>query len=374
VFLFFALFLAFFSPAVDDQTTVSITANPNKIYVARSETGQHLNFDFILKNRTAEKLLINKIELSVFDDAGKLVWRDFYDEYGRKSLELASTPSLDKQSTMMLFNSFHTFAASVPLKRLRYEFYFSSEDRKKYFKAEIDVRPQSFEPKTDLILPLRGRVLVWDGYDYYSHHRRVDYTQKFFEEVGQKTNFQRFAYDFAIVDEQGLNYKGKPRLNDEWYYAKPDVMEDYFVYGEPVLAAGAGRVVAVRDDKGEREFDPKELAEDERAFYGNYVVIDHLNGEFSLFAHIKKGSALVKVGQTVKQGDAIAAVGAAGSSLFPHLHYELRDGAGARTVEGLPSYFSNFRRLYGSRPVNVKKGAVNTGDLVESLAKTKSLK
>jgi murein DD-endopeptidase MepM/ murein hydrolase activator NlpD len=370
----FSIFLSFFltgGAVAENQTAVSIEVKPGKVYINRSDAGQHLNFDFILRNLLGEKLIINKVELTVFDAAGKAEWRDFYDEYGRKSLELAATPAIEKQSAAMFYNSFHTLPAALSLKRLRYEFYFSSEDRKRNFKSEIEVKPEIYETKTDLILPLRGRVLVWDGFDYNSHHRRVDYTQKFFREVGQQTNFQRYAYDFVTVDEQGLNYTGKPRLNDEWYFAKPDVMEEYFSYGEPVYAAGAGRVVAVRDDKGERQFHPRELAEDERAFYGNYVVIDHLNGEFSLFAHIKKGSALVKIGQMVKQGDAIAAVGAAGSSLFPHLHYELRDGAGAKTVEGLPSYFSNFRRLYGARPVAVKKGAVNTGEIIETTAKVK---
>lgn len=367
----FSLFLFIFFSFPDKQNAVSVDVNPGKIYIERDETGQHLNFDFILKNQTDEKLIINKIELSVYDEKGKLALRDFYDEYGRKSLELARTPNLEKQSQTIFYNSFHTFANSVPLKKLHYDFYFSSEDRKKNFKSEIDVAPEFYAPKTDLILPVRGRILVWDGHDYYSHHRRVDYTQKFFEQIGQKTNFQRFAYDFVIVDENGLNYKGRARLNDDWYEGKTDVMEDYYIYGNPVYAAGAGRVVAVRDDRSDRQFNPQELAEDERAFYGNYVVIDHLNGEFSIFAHIKKASALVKVGQMVKQGDALAAVGATGSSLFPHLHYELRDGAGAKTVEGLPSYFSNFRRIVGSNSVTVKKGAVNTGDIIESSAMVK---
>jgi hypothetical protein len=236
----FIVFLALWLPTADGQTAVSINVKPGQVYIERDETGQHLNFDFIVKNQTDEKLLINKIELSVFDETGKLAWRDFYDEYGRKSIELVSTPTLEKQSTTMLFNSFHTFAASLPLKKLHYDFYFSSEDRKKYFKSEIEVAPVFYAPKTDLILPLAGKILIWDGHDYYSHHRRVDYTQIFFVEVGQKTNFQRYAYDLVTVDEQGLNYKGRPRLNDEWYYAKPDVMEDYFSYGEPRLCRRSG--------------------------------------------------------------------------------------------------------------------------------------
>jgi murein DD-endopeptidase MepM/ murein hydrolase activator NlpD len=141
-------------------------------------------------------------------------------------------------------------------------------------------------------------------------------------------------------------------------------MTDYLSYGVPIYAAGTGKVVAVRDDGEDRKFDPSQLSSDERAFYGNYVVIDHLNGEFTLYGHIKKGSALVKAGDTVRQGVQIASVGAAGSSLFPHLHFELRDGSGARTVEGLPSYFSNYKRILGSKKKLVKRGSINTGEIV----------
>ncbi|MBA3694251.1 MAG: M23 family metallopeptidase [Acidobacteria bacterium] len=367
MFFLFSFFLAFFLQNGDNnQTAVAVVANPANIYIERSGAGQHLNFDFILKNQTDEKLIINKVELSVYDEAGKLARREFYDEYGRNSLELAATPKIEKQSATIFYNPFHTFAADVPLKKLHYEFSFSSEDRKRYFKTEIDVAPVFYETKTDLILPVRGRVLVWDGHDCNSHHRRFDYTQENFVKSGYKTNFQRYGYDFIIVDEQGLNYKGERRVNDDWYRARPDRMEDYYSFGEPIYAAGAGRVAFVQDAKpDDRKFNPADLGADERAYAGNYIVIDHLNGEFSWFGHIKQGSSRVKVGQTVKQGDVIAAIGAAGSSLFPHLHYELRNGGGAKEVEGLPSYFTNFKRLLGSRTVNVKKGQVDTGDIVD---------
>jgi len=363
----FSFFLFFLLPTGDiNQTAVAVVAKPNNIYIERSDAGQHLNFDFIMKNQTDEKLLINKIELSVYDETGKLARREFYDEYGRNSLELAAVPKIEKQSATMFYNPFHTFAAGVPLKKLHYEFSFSSEDRKKYFKAEIDVAPVYYETKTDLILPVRGRILVWDGHDYNSHHRRFDYTQENFVKSGYKTNFQRYGYDFIIVDEQGLNYKGQSRVNDDWYQARPDKMEDYYSFGEPIYAAGAGRVAFVQDTKpDDRKFNPADLATDERAYAGNYIVIDHLNGEFSWFGHIKQGSLRVKVGQSVKQGETIAAIGAAGSSLFPHLHYELRNGGGAKEVEGLPSYFTNFKRILGSRTVNVKRGQVDTGDIVD---------
>jgi hypothetical protein len=222
----------------------------------------------------------------------------------------------------------------------------------------------AYEPKTDLILPVRGRVLVWDGHDYYAHHRRMDYSR--FLRSGYGANHSRYSHDFVIVDEQGLHFKGRPRTNDDWYRARSDTLDEYYSFGVPVYAAGSGRVVSMRDSKpDDRTFDPGEYGKDENSPAGNYIVIDHLNGEFSIFAHLKQGSALVKLGQMVQQGAAIAAVGASGSSLFPHLHYELRNGPGTKSAEGLPSFFTDFRRILGSRTVDVKRGTVNTGDLVD---------
>ena len=74
----------------------------------------------------------------------------------------------------------------------------------------------------------------------------------------------------------------------------------------------------------------------------------------------------MKVGQEVKQGEIIAHMGASGDSLFPHLHSGCRNEIGAREVEGLPSYFTNFRRL-GSQPLVIKRGQVDTGDVVEQV-------
>jgi hypothetical protein len=364
---FLLLFFAFLLPDDSSRTAVAVSAQPGKIYIERSGAQQHLNFDFILQNRSQEKLIVNKIELTVFDETGKLSYRTFIDEYGRKSLELAAQPALEKQSSAMLYNPFPAFASEISLKKLHYEFSFSSEDRKKYFESEIDVFPISYETKTNLIVPVRGRVLVWDGHDYYSHHRRVDYTQEFFVKSGLKANFQRYAYDLVIVDESGSHYKGLKRLNDDWYRNdKPGAFEDYYSFGVPVYAAGAGRAIFVKDTVPDHHpFALSDLETDERALFGNYIVIDHLNGEFSIFGHLKSGSALIKAGQTVKQGEPIAAVGSTGSSLFPHLHYELRDGSGVKEVEGLPSYFSNFSRIDGSRSIKVKRGAINTGDIID---------
>ena len=54
-----------------------------------------------------------------------------------------------------------------------------------------------------------------------------------------------------------------------------------------------------------------------------------------------------------------------GSAEFPHLHFQLMDAPDMRG-EGLPSLFRDFSRIRGERLVRVKKGAVASGELVES--------
>ncbi len=55
----------------------------------------------------------------------------------------------------------------------------------------------------------------------------------------------------------------------------------------------------------------------------NFIEIRHSNREYSEYEHLKKDSALVKVGDVVKQGQIIAKSGATGwlAELGPHLHF-----------------------------------------------------
>ncbi len=76
--------------------------------------------------------------------------------------------------------------------------------------------------------------------------------------------------------------------------------------GTPVGAVAAGRVV---------------LAE-KLTVQGNTVVIDHGLGLASAYYHME--SLKVKVGDVVKQGQAVGLVGNTGLSTGPHLHWEMR--------------------------------------------------
>lgn len=56
--------------------------------------------------------------------------------------------------------------------------------------------------------------------------------------------------------------------------------------------------------------------------YGKLLVITHSNGVQTYYGHCN--SLYASVGQTVSQGQTIAAVGSTGNSTGPHLHFEIR--------------------------------------------------
>lgn len=60
---------------------------------------------------------------------------------------------------------------------------------------------------------------------------------------------------------------------------------------------------------------------DDRYQYGKMVEVNHGNGFVTRYAHAK--SLLVKVGDVVKKGQAIALVGSTGRSTGPHVHFEV---------------------------------------------------
>ena len=62
-------------------------------------------------------------------------------------------------------------------------------------------------------------------------------------------------------------------------------------------------------------------AEMNKGGYGNHIIIQHDQYFQTLYAQLSKMD--VKVGQEVKKGEAIGAVGSSGMSTAPHLHYEV---------------------------------------------------
>ena len=345
-------------PASTPASTPEIVLRiePNPVYVERTPEGQALNFELVLENRSKDAFDIDRIQLSVFDAEGDLVLRRFVDGNGvRPSIATLDARSVAAGETRAVFNPFHTLPTELPLARLLYEVALSNGDGARRVVRSADVRPVAYRNHASLRLPLRGRVLNYDGHDHLGHHRRFDVHFAPIAALGFTRNFMRYSDDFVPVDAVGDTHRGDFDDNASW-----------FGFGAPVLSVADGTVAAAVDAHPDnRSFDQAGLSRDPMLLFGNHVVIDHGHGEFSVYGHLKQGSVRVQPGQRVRQGEAIGAIGASGSAFFPHLHFELQTAPGVQ-AEGLPAYFDHVSRVLGKRRVPRMQAIVGTGEIVEA--------
>lgn len=179
---------------------------------------------------------------------------------------------------------------------------------------ETDSKYLDYKTKSELQLPFEGEWFVfWGGRMKEDNNHTSDVSQ-------------RFAYDFVQTKD------GKTHISD----GKKN--EDYYCYDKLIVVPCAGRIISIEnqiDDNTPGEMNPYLAA-------GNYVIIDHGNGEFSFMAHLKKGSIIAKKGDLILKGQEIGRCGNSGNSSEPHLHYHLQNDSIWFGGEGLPSQFRNY--------------------------------
>jgi hypothetical protein len=150
---------------------------------------------------------------------------------------------------------------------------------------------------------------------------------------GRATVPQRFAVDWVQLGDDGRMFRGEGADLTDW-----------IGYGAPVIAAAAGTVVIVRDDREDslpRSVTTPPVVEASDA-PGNVIVIDIGEGRFVAYAHLKTGSARVKAGDRVTAGQVLGAIGNSGHSMAPHLHFQVTDAAEPLLGEGLPFALHDF--------------------------------
>ena len=175
-----------------------------------------------------------------------------------------------------------------------------------------------YKQKARLTLPFTPGeewYVVWGG-TTRSQNYHVDYPD------------QRHAFDI-VMRKNGTTHTGAGKENT-----------DYYAWGKTILAPAVGTVIEavndLPDNKPGQETDAKNAA-------GNHVVLDIGNGEYLLLAHLQKGSVRVKVGDSVKPGDALGLCGNSGNTSEPHLHLHLQDRPKLfGDAIGLPVTFSDY--------------------------------
>ena len=204
-------------------------------------------------------------------------------------------------------------------------------------KIEFPIVITSYETKGKYICPLKGSLCLINLPLNLTRHRQC--------------MSQEFAMDILTMNQaEGGAFRTARNT-------KPAQLSDYFIFARDVMAIGDGVVTEVGDRFPESEMaDPSAYSKEAfsklctrlvpsigymNALSGNYVVVDHQNGEFSAYCHLSERSIRVKVGDRVAQGDVIAKVGNTGRSTEPHLHFQLMDSKDLLSANGLPVMFTN---------------------------------
>ena len=160
-------------------------------------------------------------------------------------------------------------------------------------------------------------------------HRRVFYTVE-----GKARIPGRYAIDFIKLDTLG-----------RYGHDDQDDVQNWYGYGEKVLAVADGEVVTVLDAFPEADKVSKHPQYTSQQATGNYIVLQIGKELFAFYEHLKPGSMIVKPGQKVKKGDVIARLGFTGQTTGPHLHFHVANRNSPLGAEGIPFVFDKFTTL-----------------------------
>jgi murein DD-endopeptidase len=208
-------------------------------------------------------------------------------------------------------------------------------------------RPLVIEP------PLRGGDwIALNGPSNTSVHRRPLLTVN-----GGARIAQRFAIDWLKLGPGGRLARDDRARDENW-----------FTYGEEVLAVADGTVISTKDGIPDNvPLSPTRAAPITlETLGGNMIVLDIGNGRSATYAHLIPKSLRVSVGAKVRRGQVLGLLGNSGNSDAPHLHFHVTDGASACAAEGVPYIFdsaqyrgaASLAKLLGGEPWIPQGGTV----------------
>lgn len=175
------------------------------------------------------------------------------------------------------------------------------------------------------------------------------------------------TYAIDIVAEPGAGDELADRPPFRWVWPVFRRNRAFPAFGVPLLAVADATVVRASDGQRDHlsrnslpalaylmlvEGAIRSILGVHRVF-GNHVILDLGDGTYAAYAHVRRGSLLVKAGDTVRAGQEIGRVGNSGNSSEPHLHLQLMDGPDLDAARGVPFTWRGVGVPAGGEPFTV---------------------
>ncbi len=220
----------------------------------------------------------------------------------------------------------------TPPKNVTHQFVFTNTTTKN----EVTVTGGNFSPRTSetpvvIASPLKENNLMFVNQSTMAYHFYVLFLMD-----GGIFRPERYAVDTLELKSDFTNtHDGDPTVN-----------ASYFNYGSKLHAVADGVITHIQDGLPENRGDAADVKFKSFLEYaGNYIVLDIGNGRYATYCHCIPQSFLVKVGDKVKEGDAIALLGNSGNSSEPHLHFQITDGPEFVKSNGVPFVLKEYTKI-----------------------------
>jgi murein DD-endopeptidase MepM/ murein hydrolase activator NlpD len=329
---------------------VVVSVSPQALHVENAGGNiapiERMFFHIVVENKSPDPIEIRWVRFDVVSSAGiafsgqysgNALTSLFDSAVDRRRIEPTEKQTLTLKPTerKAISDIFMDLPAGLIGENLLVEAAYKSPEKEAFSKITVPLRRMG---------GFAGR-LPFDGAWYVSaEHGFLDPHKRFLAET--------FAYDFIQIGANGRSFLREGRNN-----------ADYYAYGKKVLASKDGTVVSVRSDVAENM--PGETV-NTSVPGGNAIVIDHGDGQYGYYAHLRPSAIAVKVGSRVRAGDPIGEVGNSGDSTEPHLHFHVMNNADPAQADGIPAVFENWKaQAYGKLPLARPLGILPKGEFVQ---------
>ena len=202
-------------------------------------------------------------------------------------------------------------------------------------------------PIQSVLAPKSSEVIVTVDKKKKAQSLEISYQSKWVIGNVNARHNDSYVYRLPYRNNQsyrvGQSHNGSFSHQGNWQYSIDFMMPE----GTPIVAAREG--IVARVEEGNSEGGPS----DEFKNKANYIYIEHQDGTFGEYAHLKKNGVLVNVGTKVQKGQVIGISGNTGFSSGPHLHFSVSKVVNKGSYQSLPVKINTDKGVL----VKLQKGA-----------------